>query len=116
MRDWITDFRNTIETSSRRLHAINEGEAARQAGTAWSAKQTLGHLIDSAANSDFAVQAVNWLLDRSELMAGIGPRPIAEYKLTITASELSKVLWLLLAGMPGLVLLLGLVVWARRRK
>ena len=51
MRDWITDFRNTIETSSRRLHAINEGEAARQAGTAWSAKQTLGHLIDSAANN-----------------------------------------------------------------
>jgi hypothetical protein len=51
MRDWITDFRNTIETSSRRLHAINEGDAARQAGTAWSAKQTLGHLIDSAANN-----------------------------------------------------------------
>ncbi|PYI88750.1 MAG: hypothetical protein DME26_02945 [Verrucomicrobia bacterium] len=73
-------------------------------------------VIDSAANSDFAVQAVNWLLDRSELLAGIGPRPIAEYKLTITAGELSKVLWLLLAGMPGLVLFLGLVVWARRRK
>jgi len=51
MRDWITDFRNTIETSSRRLRAINEGDAARQAGTAWSAKQTLGHLIDSAANN-----------------------------------------------------------------
>jgi len=51
MRDWITDFRNTIETSSRRLCAINEGDAARQAGTAWSAKQTLGHLIDSAANN-----------------------------------------------------------------
>ena len=51
MRDWIADFRNTIETSSRRLRAINDGDAARQAGTAWSAKQTLGHLIDSAANN-----------------------------------------------------------------
>ena len=51
MREWIADFRNTIETSSRRLRAINEGDAARQAGTAWSAKQTLGHLIDSAANN-----------------------------------------------------------------
>jgi len=51
MRDWIADFRNTIETSSRRLCAINEGDAARQAGTAWSAKQTLGYLIDSAANN-----------------------------------------------------------------
>jgi len=51
MRDWISDFRNTIETSSARLHAINESEAARQDGAAWSAKETLGHLIDSAANN-----------------------------------------------------------------
>src|SRR5438093_9211691 len=51
MRDWISDFRNTIETSSARLHAINESEAARRDGTAWSAKETIGHLIDSAANN-----------------------------------------------------------------
>ena len=73
-------------------------------------------VIEFQANRDFAVQAIDWLLDRSELLAGIGPRPITDYKLTITASEISKVRWLLLAGMPGVVLLLGLVVWVRRRK
>src|ERR1043165_5927097 len=51
MRDWISDFLNTIETSSARLHAMNESQAARRDGTAWSAKETLGHLIDSAANN-----------------------------------------------------------------
>ena len=68
------------------------------------------------ANRDFAANAVNWLLDRTELLAGIGPRPVAEYRLTITAHEMSAVRWWLLAAMPGAVLLAGLLVWVRRRK
>ena len=51
MREWISDFRNTIESSSERLQAINESEASRQNGAEWSAKETPGHLIDSAANN-----------------------------------------------------------------
>jgi gliding motility-associatede transport system auxiliary component len=73
-------------------------------------------VIDYGANADFAAQTVAWLLDRTELLAGIGPRAIMDYKLTISAGELTKVRWLLLAGLPGAILLLGLVVWARRRK
>jgi len=70
--------------------------------------------ITSAANREFASLAVNWLLDRSELLA-IPPLPIKEYKLFMTQSQLSAVSWLVLAGMPGSVLLLGLMVWVRRR-
>ncbi len=37
----------------------------------------LGNLqIDSAANRDFAAAAVNWLLERTQLLAGVGPRPM----------------------------------------
>jgi len=72
-------------------------------------------LIDSAGNRDFAFLVVNWLLDRSELLA-IPARPIKEYKLVMTQSQLSAVRLALLAGMPGSVLLVGFLVWFRRRK
>jgi hypothetical protein len=72
--------------------------------------------IDTEANHYFANAAVNWLVDRPQLLlAGIGPRPIKEYKLTLTTDQSRKLQWILLAGMPGSVLLIGGLVWLRRR-
>ena len=48
-------------------------------------------------------------------MQGLGPRPIKEFRLTMTKSQLHTVQWILLAAMPGTVLLLGGLVWLRRR-
>ncbi len=73
------------------------------------------HQIESAANRDFATFAVNWLLDRPQLVEGIGPRPISEYRLVMTHSQLQGAQWVLLGGMPGAILLVGGVVWLRRR-
>src|SRR6266404_187946 len=70
--------------------------------------------IDWDANRDFANLAVNWLLDRAQLL-DIGPRPIREYRISMTRSQMMAVRWILLAGMPGSVLALGLLVWLRRR-
>ena len=72
--------------------------------------------IESAANRDFAGYAVNWLLERTQLLAGLGPRPITQYQILMTKSQLHQAQWVLLAGLPGLVLLLGGLVWLRRRK
>lgn len=73
-------------------------------------------LIDvHPSNHDFAVFAVNWLLDRSYLLGEIGPRPFSEYKLFMTQAQMTAVRWLLLAGLPGAVLLVGVIVWYRRR-
>lgn len=71
--------------------------------------------IDSAANRDFATFAVNWLLDRTYLLQGIGPRPIADYRLSMTRHQVRQAQWILLAAMPGSALLLGCLVWLRRR-
>jgi ABC-type uncharacterized transport system involved in gliding motility auxiliary subunit len=71
-------------------------------------------MIDSAANRDFAQHAVNWLLDRSVLLS-IAPHPRKEFMLTMTEGQLAATQWILLAGMPGFVLLVGLAVWVRRR-
>ena len=73
-------------------------------------------LIGSAANRDFTSLTVNWLLDRPQFVGPLGPKPIKEYKLNITRSQMASVRSLLLLGMPGVVVALGLLVSLRRRK
>jgi hypothetical protein len=72
--------------------------------------------IDFAGNHVFAQLALNWLLQRPQIMlSGLGPRPIKEYKLYMTHAQTQAIRWLFLAGLPGGVLFLGGLVWLRRR-
>jgi hypothetical protein len=73
-------------------------------------------LIESGANRDFAGYAVNWLLDRTVLLEGIGPRPVTEFRLTMTRDQQKSVRWLLLGALPGGVLAFGWLVWLVRRR
>lgn len=72
--------------------------------------------IKRFANADFGEYAVNWLLDRPQLTTGIGPSKFTEFRVLLTAEQLGKIQWLLLAVLPGVVLLLGGLVWLRRQK
>lgn len=73
-------------------------------------------LLDSAANHYFAGFAVNWLLAQpSILLEGLGPRAVTEYRLNMSSSEAARIRWLFLLGIPGAVLILGSLVWLRRR-
>jgi len=48
----LDDFGRTVEETSARLLSITEDESrAPLAGGTWSAKETIGHLIDSASNN-----------------------------------------------------------------
>jgi hypothetical protein len=67
-------------------------------------------------NRDFAEYALNWLLERTQLLAGLGPRSIIEYRIVMSQSQLQRVEWILLGGIPGAILLLGGLVWLRRRR
>jgi hypothetical protein len=72
--------------------------------------------IDFVGNHVFAQLALNWLLQRPQIMlSGLGPRPIKEYRLYMTHAQTQAVGWLFLAGLPGGVLFLGGLVWLRRR-
>lgn len=52
MELWLDDFRQTIDSASARLRQIDELESEKpRAEEHWSAKQIIGHLIDSAANN-----------------------------------------------------------------
>jgi hypothetical protein len=73
-------------------------------------------LLDTAANHYFAGFAIDWLLDRPQFMLeGIGPQPVREYRVLSTKSQMKTIRWVFLAGMPGAVLLMGGLVWLRRR-
>ncbi|MBX3731928.1 MAG: GldG family protein [Verrucomicrobiae bacterium] len=78
------------------------------------ANESLGKPFETANNRDFASLAVSWLLDRPQSMA-IGPRPIREYRLQFTEPQMRRLRWVLLGALPGGVLLLGGMVWLRRR-
>jgi DinB superfamily len=50
--DYIGDLRTTVTSASAVLAAVDEAAAARRPGPGkWSAKEVLGHLVDSAANN-----------------------------------------------------------------
>jgi ABC-2 type transport system permease protein len=77
----------------------------------------LGNLqIDSAGNRDFAASMVNWLLERTQLLAGVGPQRITQYKIVMTQAQMHQAQWVLLGALPGCVLVLGGLVWLRRRR
>ena len=72
--------------------------------------------IEADANKEFLRSSVNWLLERTQLMGGPPPTLIETYRVSFTAGQLSSATWLMLAALPGGVLLLGGLVWLRRRK
>lgn len=72
-------------------------------------------LIELEANLDFGRNAAHWLLSRELLLEGIGPHPIQEYRLSITRAEMQFLFWTLIGAAPGAVLLVGGLVWLRRR-
>ena len=74
------------------------------------------YYIEGGANRDFLSYAANWLLDRQELLAGISPRPVTEFRLMLTQKQSQQLDWLLLGARPGGVLFFGWLVWLVRRK
>jgi ABC-type uncharacterized transport system involved in gliding motility auxiliary subunit len=74
------------------------------------------YFIQGGADRDFVSYAVNWLLDREELLSGVSPHPVTELRLMLTQREQQQLGWLLVGALPGGVLLLGLAVWFVRRK
>lgn len=52
MEQWLENFKQTIDTATKRLREISESESeVPRAEDHWSSKQIIGHLIDSATNN-----------------------------------------------------------------
>ncbi len=66
-------------------------------------------------NEALFMSALNWLLERDVLMA-IAPKPIEEVKLSLSSRQLRRLFWINVAGIPSGAMVIGLLVWSRRRK
>jgi len=67
-----------------------------------------------AANLDFALSGLNWLLDRHRL-TGVVPKTPVEFTLTLGPEQLGTIALYTMIVIPGAVAVLGLLVWWRRR-
>jgi hypothetical protein len=74
------------------------------------------YYVEDVGDRDFLDSTVNWLLDRTALVAGIAPQKLTEFRMTMTRKQQFEVRWILLGALPGTVLLLGGLVWLIRRK
>ncbi len=92
-----------LERGSTRIVAIGDS-------TFWANK-----LIELDANREFASSTVNWLVAQNALLQDIPARAIKSHKLSLTNSQMGTLRLLLLGGLPGGVLLVGLVFWSRWR-
>jgi hypothetical protein len=101
------------QNATKGIAPANGGTRIVVVGDSWCLENGL---IKFAANADFATYAVNWLLDRPVLLSGIGPQPVAAWRLVMTQTQMRNVRWILIAALPGAVLAFGWVVWLRRRK
>lgn len=65
-------------------------------------------------NLDFLLNAVNWMVDREELI-GIAPKSVTSFQLSLSDDQLSQISLLTMGAIPGLVAVAGVLVWLRRR-
>ena len=67
-----------------------------------------------AANEDFITNSLNWMMNREKLI-GIPSKVKSSYRIQLSSHQHDLLFWLTSLAAPGLVLSLGLVVWASRR-
>jgi hypothetical protein len=68
-----------------------------------------------AANWDFAYASITWLLNRDQFLAEIPPRALSEYTMSITNHQMRMLQWMFLGVAPTTAMLMGVIVWLRRR-
>lgn len=68
------------------------------------------------ANLDFFLNCANWLINQPERVLGISPKLPRQFRLNLTPEQARTIKWTVLYGMPGCVVVVGAIVWWRRRK
>jgi len=69
----------------------------------------------SEANVVLLIDTLNWLVERESLL-GIPPKEPERVRLSLTQTQMTWVYALALLILPGLAVILGVVVWFRRRR
>lgn len=68
----------------------------------------------AAANLDFVVSTVNWMVDRAKL-TGVTPKVVQRFTLSLTPAEIDRIGFYVMLLIPAVVAVFGLFVAWRRR-
>ena len=71
--------------------------------------------IKNLGNSDLFLNSINWLAEKEKLIS-IGPKSVDTAKVILSAKQMRLIFWSTIAGLPFLAIVMGVVVWWRRRK
>ncbi|MGE5236579.1 MAG: GldG family protein [Acidobacteriota bacterium] len=74
-----------------------------------------GAQVVNAGNLNLGLNAVNWLARREQAL-GIAPREPEQVQLFLNASQMRSIALISLLLMPAAAIVLGVVVWLRRRR
>ncbi len=66
-------------------------------------------------NVSFFLSSLNWLVERESLLA-VAPRSPVKLRLDVSRAQWTKIFLLTVVAIPGVIGLLGLCVWLRRRR
>lgn len=66
-------------------------------------------------NANIFLNSISWLAGK-ETEIGIEPKTIVDAKITLTADQQKATFWICVVGLPYLALLMGGIVWWRRRR
>ena len=72
-------------------------------------------ISEANANLDFTVSALDWLLDRVELI-GIAPKANKTLSMNLTDAQLSHILSFTMVLIPAAVAVFGFGLWWKRRR
>jgi hypothetical protein len=70
--------------------------------------------ISNAGNLTLAMNTFDWLAAR-ELSLGIAPREVEQVNLFLSQQQMRTILLVTLVAMPGAAIILGILVWRKRR-
>ena len=70
--------------------------------------------IASVGNSDFLLNSINWLAGKEKLIS-IGPKSPDIRKVTLSGRQMQTIFWGTIAGLPLIVISMGIIVWVKRR-
>jgi len=75
----------------------------------------LNNEVLTQADVDFTMNSLNWLLSREELI-GVAPKSQSNFILNLTENDLSRLSLIVLVLIPGVVAVIGLAGWLKRRR
>lgn len=88
----------------------SQGRFVVVGSSSWLANRFLGF----NGNSDLALNSVNWLSSDEDLIS-IRPKPPEDQKITMTRAQLNRVRLISQFGFPLVAILVGVLIWWRRR-